>query len=209
MNSSQQQQIPAPCIQSWHEDSLQTQPGLYPVMHLMVPPPHLCFSFPLLFSMQTKIQTAALSYFPDETFGRVICKNKESFLKSNRAWEGIRTQVFNFTYRWDRIPWNIQSSSVWTRCFPNSQNSVAKYFNDHIFKFLQNSQFSMLFKSTHLSVCNNTHMYFHTIWIFCALPRNLVLSLWRKENLVYDWCEHLYNIDAPNPSLLAGRSSHI
>lgn len=74
---------------------------------------------------------------------------------------------------------------MWTKRFPNSQNSFTKPLNGHIFKFLQKHQLSMLFKSTRLSGCN-TVVYFHTIWIFCVLPRYLVPSLWRKENVIYD-----------------------
>lgn len=193
MNSNQQLQIPAPCIQSWDLDSLQTQPGLFPVMHLLVPPPHPCFSCPLQFSMQTKPQTAALSCFADKNFGGVICKNKKSFLKSKRTWEGMRAQVLILLTGETGIQYGISSQvrmvSNLPLCeqnaFQTSQNTLAKDLNEHIFKFLQTCQLPMLFKSRHSSVCNS-NTYLHTIRIFCVLPRHSMLNLWRKENLIYD-----------------------
>lgn len=87
-------------------NSLQTQPGLFPVMHLVMPPPQsISPSFCNSLCKQKPKQhfPASLMKFLAELFVKI-----KFSLKTKRLWEGMRSQLFISPYRCDRTLWNLQ-----------------------------------------------------------------------------------------------------
>lgn len=191
MNSNQLAANPSSLHPELALNSLQTQPEFFPVMHLMVPPlnslsPSLCNSpckqKPLHFPASLMKLLAELFLKIKSLFWRQRECEKEwearyLFLLTG---ETGHCGISNLVKMVSNLP-HVK------KMFPKFTKFFCRTIKWNIYlTFLQNYQLSMLSRSIHSSVCN-TDVHFHTIWIFCVLPRYSVPSLWRKENLIYDF----------------------